>query len=157
LGREDVREGAHPRAEMAADVRQDLPRGAVSFVREADQPVSVRGGAEGLLRRSRRGEARDVRLEVAAAVAVSLAGATVVDDHHVAELRAPAVRAAKRAAAADDAATEAGAEREHDEVVDAATGAGLPLPDRGGVRVVVEPDGTVESLLHVLAEREVGE
>ena len=39
-----------------------------------------------------------------------------------------------------------GAERQHHEVVDAAAGAGAPLADRGGVRVVVEPDRQAEAL-----------
>ena len=78
-----------------------------------------------------------------------------MDDHDVAELGALAVPAAKGLAAGDDPAADAGPEREHHEVVLAATGAGPPLADRGRVRVVVEPDRDAEALVHAVAQRRV--
>ena len=155
--REDVREGAHPGAEVAADPGQDLTRLGVALVREPDEPVGVGGWAEGLTRRRGRGEARDIGLEVPAAPAGSLAGAAVVDDHDVAELDAAAARAAKRSPARYDTAAEPGSHGQHDEVVDAAAGAGTPFADCGRVRVVVEARRQAEPLRHVVAKGEVRE
>jgi len=69
---EDVREGAHAGAEVAADLGEDRARGLVAFVREADEPVRVGGRAERLLRGGRGGKPGDVRLEVSAPAAHAL-------------------------------------------------------------------------------------
>ena len=79
----------------------------------------------------------------------------VVDDRHVAELGALAVAATKRRAAGDDTAADARPEREHHEIVDAASRAGAPLADRRRVRVVFQANRQTESLAHVIAERRV--
>ena len=140
LRREDVDERADARAEVAADLLEQLLRLRVALVREPDEPVRVGRGAERLLRRRGRRAAAHVRLQVATTGARALARPAAVDDHDVAELRALAVPAAERPAAGDDAAADAGPEREHHEVVLASAGARAPLADRGRVRVVVEPD-----------------
>ena len=127
----------------------------VSLVREPDEAVRVRGGTERLLRRPRRGEARHVWLEVTAPGASPLTRPAVVDDDDVAELDTGAVRAAERAPLRDHAASEAGAEREHDEIVDATAGADPPLGDRRRVRIVVQPDRQLEPARHVIAQRVV--
>ena len=150
--REDVRERAHAGAEMPADVGEDLARGLVALVREPDQPVRVRRRAERLLCARGRGQPGHVRLEMTAPAARALARPAVVDDHDVAELDALAVGAAERTAARDHAAAEAGAEREHHEVVVPAPDTGTPLADRRGVRVVVETDRQAEPLRHVIDE-----
>src|SRR4051794_9293646 len=154
-GLEDVGERAHRRAEVLADLGDDRARLLVALVREADETVCVGGRAERVLCRLRRREAGHVRLEMPTADAMALTGTAVVDDHGVTQFDAAAVGAPERAAVRDDAAAEAGAEREHDEVVDAAPGAGTPLRDRRGVRVVVEAGGKPEPLGHVIAERVV--
>ncbi len=75
-----------------------------------------------------------------------------MEDDDVAELSAPAHRAAVGLAAENQAAPDAGAQRQHDEIVHAASGAGFPLTDRRRVGVVVDPDGKREALMHPLAE-----
>ena len=113
--------------------------------------------AERLAGRQRRRQPRHVRLEMAAAVAGALARPPFVDDHDVAELDAGAVRAAEGPAVRDHAAAEPGSDREHHHVLDAARGACLPFPDRGRVRVVVEPGRQAEPARHPVTQREVRE
>src|SRR3954451_12646312 len=98
---EDVREGSHRRAEVAADVGKDLARLTVALVREPDQTVRVGRRAEGVLRRQRRGETGDIRLEMAVPAAGALAGTAFMDDHHVGELDARAAVAAEGGGARD--------------------------------------------------------
>src|SRR3954453_10602327 len=155
LRREDVREGSHRRAEVAADVGKDLARLTVALVREPDQTVRVGRRAEGVLRRQRRGETGDIRLEMAVPAAGALAGTAFMDDHHVAELDARAAVTAEGAAARDPPAAEACPEREHHHVLYAASGAGPPFADRRGIGIVVEAHRKPEAIRHVLAKREV--
>ena len=127
-----------PGAELRPISVEELDRLRVALVSRAARagarrragPNASRGELVGRL-------AGDVRLEVAVARR-SPAGDAVVDDHHVAELGAGADRAAVGPAAEDQPAADPGAEREHDHVGRAATGADAPLGDRGGVRVVVD-------------------
>jgi hypothetical protein len=64
-------------------------------------------------------------------------------DHDVAQLGAAPGGAAVRPPVEDQAAADAGAEREHDDVARAPCRPCLPLADRGRVRVVVDPDQPV--------------
>ena len=93
---------------------------------------------------------------MAVAGARPLARRAVCEDDGVAQLDARAAAAAKGRAARDDAAADARAERQHHDVGRAARRPGLPLADRGGVRVVVEPDRNAEPLLHAVAQRDMG-
>src|SRR5581483_2111401 len=146
---ERVDDAAEARAELTADLGQDLERTLVALVREADEPMRVRCRAEGLAGQLVRRLPRDVGLEVSAAAAD--ARQAVVYEHRVAELRAGADRAAVRPSAENQAAADAGAERDHDHVACALTGAGAPLGDGGGVAVVVERDRQAEPLPHHVA------
>ena len=65
--------------------------------------------------------------------------------------------AAEEAAVDDDAAADAGAEREHHEVLRAAPGAAAPLGERGGARVVLDPDREPEALARPRDEIDVVE
>ena len=96
-----------------------------------------------------------VRLEVP--VAAAGAEDAVVDDDHVAELRAGADRASVGAPAEDQSAADARAEREHDHVGRAAAGSGAPLRDRRRVAVVVDRHGQRQPLAHHVSERHVDE
>ena len=60
-------------------------------------------------------------------------------------------------AARDHSAADPGAERQHHEVVDAASGTRAPFGDRSRVRVVVEADRQAEAVLHQRAERAIDE
>src|SRR4029077_9285345 len=84
---EDVDERADAGAEVTAHVNEQLDRLLVAFVRKPDDPVRVRRGPERLLGLDRPGLAAHVCLEMASAGAGALAGAPVVDDHDVTELR----------------------------------------------------------------------
>ena len=117
--------------------------------------MRVGGRPERLLRSLGRCVAAHVCLEVAPPVARALAPPAVVDDDDVAELGALAVPAAEGLAAGDDPAADSGPEREHHEVVDAAPCARTPLPDRGGVRVILQADRLAEALMHVIPQRRV--
>ena len=81
----------------------------------------------------------------------------VVDDHHVAELRAGAAAAAHRPAVENDAAPEPGADGEDDHVGHSPPGADLPLGDAGRVRVIVDSDRQPHCIMHVVAEGDVRE
>ena len=93
---------------------------------------------------------------MAVAGARALARRAVCEDDGVAELDSRAAAAAKGRAAGDDAAADSRAERQHHDVGRAARRPGLPLADRGGVRVVVEPDGNAEPLPHAVPQRDMG-
>ena len=83
-----------------------------------DEIVRVRVAAQQLARQLVRRPPRAVRLDVPASRAGALAGLTVLDDHHVAELGV----GAEERAARDHPAADAGAEREHTRSRDAAPG-----------------------------------
>src|SRR5215470_2732501 len=114
--------------------------------------MRVGRGTEALARSRACRTAADVRLQMAATGARTLTGPAVVDDDYVPELYTDAVTAAERLAAGDDAAADAGPEREHDQIVLASPGADLPLADRSRVRVVFEPDRDAEPLVHPIAQ-----
>ena len=80
-----------PRAELAPDLGQELERGGVALVRDPDEPVRVGRRAEGLGSELVGRLPGHVRLEMS--VAAARAEDAVVDDDHVAELRAGADRA----------------------------------------------------------------
>ena len=95
-----------------------MPR-CLPICAERRMPLRARGRVRvGVAARARAGASRStaragaVRLDVAAAGARALARLAVLDDHHVAELGPAAVEPA----AGDDAAADAGAERQQDEV-----------------------------------------
>jgi hypothetical protein len=94
-----------------------------------------------------------VRLDVTAPGAVAGARFAVGDDHHVPELGPSAVQRAVD----DDAAADAGPEREHDEGVHVAT---CPEPEfgvRGRVGVVVDADRHLEAFFHLVTEADLGD
>ncbi len=78
---------------------------------------------------------------------------TAGHDLHMAELAGDAVLAALDLAVLQDRATDAGAQRDHDEVVLAAAGAEAPLGPGSAVGVVVDQDGHGEPLGQAVAER----
>ena len=82
---------------------------------------------------------------------VALARRAVRHHDDVAELGPAAVERAVE----HDAAADAGAEREHDEVVGAAARAEPPLGERGGVRVVLDRRRHAEALAQHVARRDV--
>src|SRR5205085_2510723 len=77
--------------------------------------------------------------------------------HDVAELGARADGAAVGPAVEDQPAADARAQREHHHVSRSATGAVGPFRERGGIRVVVDPDRKPEAVAHPGAQVEVGE
>lgn len=88
--------------------------------------------------------------------AAAVAAGTAVpagDDLHVAELAGHAVLAALDLAVLEDRAADAGAERDHDEVLLTAARAEAPLGPGRGVGVVVDHDGDGEACLEGVAER----
>src|SRR5438128_998556 len=89
-----------------------------------------------------------VRLDVTASRACALARFAVLDEHRVAEL-GPAV---EELAVDHDAAADTGSERQHHQIRAAASGAVRELRERGGVRVVLDPDGDPEPLRELVAE-----
>ena len=94
-----------------------------------------------------------VRLDVPAARARALARLAVLDDHHVPELGP----GAEELAVEDDAAADAGPERQRHEVGRAATRAELELGEGRAARVVLDLDRQVEPPLHLLGEVDVAE
>ena len=93
------------------------------------------------------------RLEVTAPRAVALARRPVGDDDHVPELGPAAVEGP----AEHEAAADARAEREHDEVVRPAARAQAPFGERGRVRVVLDRGRDAEALAQHPRERDPGE
>ncbi len=75
------------------------------------------------------------------------------DDLHVSELAGDAVLAPLDLALLQDRAADAGAERDHDEVVLAAAGAEAPLGPGGGIGVVVHEDGDGQAAGEAVAQR----
>ena len=112
-----------------------------------DEVAGRRGRPEHLAREPVGGDARAVRLDVAVAGARALAGLAVLDDHHVPDLGPAAVELAVE----DEAAADAGAEREQDEVAGAAAGAVHELGERGGAAVVDQRDAQPEPVLEHVA------
>ena len=106
-----------------------------------------------LLRELVRRAARAVRLEVAAAGARALAREPVDDDHHVPEL---CVRT-EEPAAGDDAAADAGAQREQEQVAHSAPRAEPVLCERGATRIVLDLDRQADAVVHPVAERNVAQ
>ena len=119
------REGVHPRADCGAEQvphpGERLER-AGSPLRTPDEELRVRAFAPELLGGAVGGVPGRDRLDVAAPGAVSLAGRPVGDDDDMPELGDAAVERA----AEDESAADTGAEREDDQVVDAAARAELP-------------------------------
>ena len=74
---------------------------------------------------------------------------------HVADLRADAEGAAEQLAVVHDAAADAGADRDQQQVVDVVAGAEGELAPGGGVRVVLDHDGQVDARLEVGLEVDV--
>ena len=103
-----------------------------------------------------RGAGRE-RLHAAAAGAVALARRAVHLDHHVADLARGAERAPVELAAQDQAAGDAGPERQDDRVARAPGRAGAVLGDRASVGVVVDEHRQAEPLGHHVGERDVGQ
>src|SRR5690606_32656249 len=80
-----------------------------------------------------------------AAAVAARAAVAAGHDLHVPELAGDAVLAAFDLAVLQDRAADAGAQRDHHEVVLAASGAEAPLGPGGGVGVVVDQDGDGET------------
>ena len=137
---------------MPPHAGEDVARKLVAFLGQPDEPVSVSRRPERLLRQVRRGEAGDVRLEMAAPGARPLARHAVEDDHDVPELGP----AAEELPVDDGTAAAAGAEGEHDHRPRGASRAEVELGVGGGVRVVLDADGQAEPLGHVGPEVDLG-
>ncbi len=88
-----------------------------------------------------------------APLAAAAAEQPVGDDADVAELGGDAEPAAAQLVADDDAAAEAGAERDADDVVVALARAEAVLAPGGGVGVVLDDDGQADALLDLVLER----
>ncbi len=156
FGVEDVDERADCRPEQAPHSCEHIDRTRFARTCACDQmvrvgavPVEGRCSPVGSLPR------RDA-FEVPPPVTVPLAGRAVELDDDVPQLRPAAVQPVVD----DDAAADARAEREHHEVVRAASGAEPPLGERGGVAVVLHADGTAEARAELrpqvdVVEREV--
>jgi len=80
-------------------------------------------------------------------------GSAVLDDHHVAELGPGAEELPVR----DDAAPDTRAEREHDEVDRAATGAMHEFRIRSGARIVLHRDRQIQASFHLRTKRRVAQ
>ena len=98
--------------------------------------------------------ARAVGLEAAAVRAVARARRAVRHQGEVAELRAEAVRAAEDAPTGHDPAPDAGAERQHEQLVAVEQ---ARLGKRRHVRIVVDEDGDVEAAAELLTQRHARE
>jgi hypothetical protein len=85
------------------------------------------------------------------------AGSAAVVEDDVTQLGARADPSAVRPAVEDQPAADAGPERQQDEVGRSAARSELPLGDRSGVAVVVDPDRKPEPFGHPVAEIDVGE
>ena len=90
----------------------------------------------------------------AAVLAAGAQPAAGVDDH-VPQFGAVLEVAAKHLAVDDDAAADAGAQREHDQVLDVLAGSGPELAPAGGIGVVLQRGPDARLVLHDLAERDV--
>ena len=87
------------------------------------------------------------------AAAAAAARSAVVDDDGVSELTAGADRAAVRLATEDEPAADSRAERDHHHVRRATSRASFPLGDRGRIRVVLDRDRELETLVHLVPKR----
>src|SRR5882724_3426254 len=81
----------------------------------------------------------------------AVARIAVLDDHDVAELGP----AAEEPSVEDDTAADPGAQREHHQAPDVDPGAQAELGVCGSVRVVLDPDGEPETVLHLRPKVEV--
>lgn len=138
---QEADERGDARAQPAARSGDGLARRPVPLSRGRDQLRRAGTGAEQLPRRRLDGAARREGLEVTATGAMTLAERPVRVDDHVPGLRAGADPAAVEPPVEDQAAADAGAERDHHHVCRPAPGAGLPLRERGAVGVVVDRSG----------------
>ena len=113
---EDVDEGRDAGTEDAAHARQSLPRALVSLGGELHEVTCVGVlGEHGARDRVRRASGRE-RLEVAATRAAAPARRPVVLEHHVTELGSSTDRPTIRLPVEDQAAADARAQRQHDQV-----------------------------------------
>jgi polyisoprenyl-teichoic acid--peptidoglycan teichoic acid transferase len=157
LRMEDVDQTADASAEPTADLGQHVAGAFVALTSQMHKLTRIGARPEDLARGGIGGVSGGERLEVSPAGARSLTPWPVVEHHHVTEL----CPAAKRPPVEDDAAADAGPEREHDHVPAATPGADAPFGERGCVRVVLDPYGKTEPLAQPLAkpnvrERDVG-
>ncbi len=155
---------AHP----AAQLGEQLDRQGVATLRElgdagAGDPVEV-AVAEG---RERRGtlvavghaltriayEGAAARVLLPAAVLAAAAQDAVGHDAHVADLGGDAEATAEQLAAVHDATTDAGADRDEQQVVGVLAGTEAELAPRRSVGVVLDDDGQVDEGADALAER----
>ena len=95
----------------------------------------------------------DVRLDVSSAVTAPLTRKAVCDENHVPDLGPPTVEPVVE----DETAADSSAEREQDEAGEPSSRPELPLRQRGGIRVVLDPDRETEALARVPGEVEVVE
>ncbi len=156
VGVEDVDERSDRGPEQPSDLAQRLYRPGVAGACTLDEnrgfrarPVELGGGSIGR-------EARRVRLEMPSAVAVSLAGLPTCNDDHVPELGPTAVETIVDHEAASDAC----AEGEHDQVGGRPSCAEPPFGECRGVAVVLDAGGQAVALAGAigkvdLVEREV--
>ena len=136
---------------------EDVERVLVALVRAIEQHPRVGIRAEHRLRVGGRRESGRVGFQMPSPRAGPLTWTPVVLDHDVPELGCGAERAAVGTSVEDQPTTDAGAERQHDHVARPAPGAGLPLADGSGVRVVVDSAGQTEALAEQCAQRHLGQ
>ena len=151
IGIEDIHERPDRRPERRPDLGERCDRSGVSGPRPLDEKVRVGLFAEQLSGQAITRVPRGEHLQVSASAARAGQAALLEDD--VPELRP----APEQASVADDTAADAGAEREHHEVVRAPPRPPPPLGERGDARVVLDRDRKAVAVARAPSEIEIVE